>query len=327
MTHESFQTMSFGEHLDELRTRLIHALLGLVPIFVVALILGGPILEFLIQPAEDQLRAAGQASRLQATGPAEVFIAYIKIALVLSIIVGGPWLLYQAWLFVAPGLYQREKRFVYFLIPLSGVLTAAGMVFLYLVMLPVMLGFLITFSSNIAQTSTPTAPLPDGLVLPIAPNLTADPIDPPPGAFWFNDHLQELRFALPDDTGAGPSGGVARILGVPLTGGALIAQHYRVSEYINMVFGLGIAFAIAFQLPLVMLMLGWSGIADAKSLSGQRKYALLACAVAGAILTPADPASMVLLAGPLYALFELGLLLMRFVPARMRSTDGALGDE
>ena len=315
--------MSFGEHLDELRKRLIHALLGLLPIFVVALILGGPILEFLIIPAEEQLRAAGQASRLQATGPAEVFISYIKIAVVMAILVGGPWLLYQVWLFVSPGLYKREKRFAYVLIPLSSVLTAVGMVFLYMVMLPVMLGFLITFSSHIAQIQAPTAPIPDGIVLPIAPSLLADPAEPPAGAFWFNDHLQELRFALPDESGTG----VARILGVPLTGGAMISQQYRVSEYINMVFGLGIAFAIAFQLPLVMLMLGWSGMANPKSLGRQRKYALLACAVAGAILTPADPASMVLLAGPLYALFELGLLLMLIVPARAPTTDGHLGDE
>lgn len=317
--------MPFGEHLDELRKRLIYALLGLVPIFVVALFFGGPILEFLIQPAEAQLRAAGQASRLQATGPAEVFIAYIKIALVLAILIGGPWIVYQAWLFVSPGLYRREKRFVYVLIPLSGILTASGMVFLYYAMLPVMLGFLITFSSQIAQTETPTAPIPDGIVLPIAPTLQYDPTNPPPGAFWFNEHLQELRFALPD--GPEPDAGVARVLGVPLTGGAMIAQQYRVSEYVNMVFGLGLAFAIAFQLPLVMLLLSWSGLADASMFAGQRKYALLVCAIAGAILTPADPASMILLAGPLYLLFEIGLLLMRFVPARKPSTDGDLDDE
>jgi len=315
--------MSFGEHLDELRTRLIHALLGLVPIFVVALVLGGPILEFLIVPAEDQLRAAGQASRLQATGPAEVFIAYIKVALVLAILVGGPWIIFQVWKFVSPGLYRREKRFVYVLIPLSGILTAGGMVFLYYAMLPVMLGFLITFSSQIAQIDAPTAPLPEGIVLPIAPSLGADPVDPPPGSFWFNERLHELRFAIPDRAGAGTD----HIVGVPLTGSAMIAQQYRVSEYINMVFGLGIAFAIAFQLPLVMLLLGWSGMANPRSLGRQRKYALLACAVAGAILTPADPASMILLAAPLYALFELGLLLMRIVPARKPATDGALGDE
>jgi len=315
--------MSFGEHLDELRKRLIHALLGLVPIFIVALVFGGPILEFLIVPAEEQLRAAGQASRLQATGPAEVFIAYIKVALVLSILVGGPWLIYQVWLFVSPGLYKNERRFVYVLMPLSAALTVVGMMFLYWVMLPVMLGFLITFSSNIAQTSAPTAPLPEGIVLPIAPMLTVDPTEPPPGAFWFNDSLHELRFALPDADGEG----VAQILGVPMTGGALISQQYRVSEYIGMVFGLGIAFGIAFQLPLVMLLLGWSGMADPRFLAKQRKYALLACALAGAILTPADPASMVLLAGPLYALFEVGLLLMRFVPSRKPTTDGAMGAE
>ncbi|MCB9838695.1 MAG: preprotein translocase subunit TatC [Phycisphaeraceae bacterium] len=323
MIQEDFQTMPFGEHLEELRTRLIHALLGLVPIFVVALILGGPLLEFLIRPAEEQLRLAGQASRLQATGPAEVFVAYIKVALVMSLLVGGPWIVYQAWKFVAPGLYRRERRFVYVLVPLSGALTAAGMVFLYYAMLPVMLGFLITFSSHVAQIESPTAPLPDGIVLPIAPSLRADPAVPPPGAFWFNDSLQELRFAIPDTEGAGTD----HIVGVPLTGGAMIAQQYRVSEYINMVFGLGLAFSISFQLPLVMLLLGWSGLMEMRFLARQRKYALFICAIAGAVLTPADPASMILLAAPLYALYELGLLLMWLVPARQAVTDGAMGDE
>ncbi|MEC9374503.1 MAG: twin-arginine translocase subunit TatC, partial [Planctomycetota bacterium] len=97
--------------------------------------------------------------------------------------------------------------------------------------------------------------------------------------------------------------------------GGVIAQQYRISEYVNLFLALGLVFAVAFQLPLVMLLLGWSGIAGPESFTGKRRYVFFACAIAGAILTPADPVSMVLLTVPLYLLFEGGILLMRFLPA------------
>ena len=154
--HPDETQMPFGDHLEELRTRVVWALLGPVPIAVAAFIFGDQILEFLIQPAEEQLRAAGQASRLLATGPAEVFIAYLKLSFVVAALAASPWILYQLWLFVAPGLYRSERKFVYLLIPSSAFLTVVGAVFLYTIMLPVMLGFLIRFSSGVATSSTPT---------------------------------------------------------------------------------------------------------------------------------------------------------------------------
>lgn len=303
-------TMSFGDHLEELRRRLIFALLGPIPILIVCLAFGGPILEFIVVPLEAQLRASGQPVRLLATSPVESFGAYLKVAMATAVLISAPWILYQAWLFVAPGLYQNEKRFVYFLMPASALLTASAIVFLYYVMLPVMLRFFIVFGSFMVQTQTPVAPLPPDVVLPSIPVLSADPPAPNPGEMWLNEALRELRIAV-----TGPDGALA-VFRMPMDVGGTIAQQYRIGEYVNLVFGMAIVFAIAFQLPIAMLLLGWTGIIEAKDLKPWRKHALFVCVIAGAIFTPADPGSMVLLAAPLYLLFELGLVLMQFVSTR-----------
>ena len=78
---------------------------------------------------------------------------------------------------------------------------------------------------------------------------------------------------------------------------------------------LALAVTVAFQMPLVILLLGWAGIADRKFLTSNRRYAVLVCAVLGAILTPADVVSMILLFIPLYLLYELGIFLLLVAPA------------
>jgi sec-independent protein translocase protein TatC len=72
---------------------------------------------------------------------------------------------------------------------------------------------------------------------------------------------------------------------------------------------------IAFQMPLVILLMGWMGLASADWLRAKRKYALVICAVVSAMITPADAVSMVMMLVPLYALYELGILLMVLAPA------------
>ncbi|RMH24751.1 MAG: preprotein translocase subunit TatC [Planctomycetota bacterium] len=306
--------MSFGDHLEELRRRLIWALAGPVPILIAALAFGGPILAFLIAPLERQLAAAGQPVRLLATSPVEPFGAYLKVATAAAVLVSAPWILYQAWLFVAPGLYRSERRFVYVLMPLSAVMTAASMLFFYTAMLPVMLRFFIVFGAFIVQPNPGTAPVPEGLTLPTVPVLAADPPDPAPGQMWINERMNELRVAT------GSPGAVA-VVGAPLASGGAIAQQYRVGEYVNLVFGLALVLAVAFQLPVAMLLAGWVGLVRPADLTPWRKHVLFGCAIAGAIFTPADPGSMLLLMVPLYALFEFGLVLMRVVPASVARAD------
>ncbi len=300
--------MTLGEHLEDLRRRIILALLGLGPIFVLALVAGRPILELLILPVQQSLREQGLPPGLQATSPLETFLAYVKIAVVLTIIVGSPWVLYQLWLFISPGLYRAERRFVYLLLPMSAVLSTLGVLFLYFVILPVILSFFIRFSSTIGEAQTPTVDLPPALVLPDLPVLAGDPPEPKTGQIWINDHLKQIRVCLRDAPNP-------VIRGTDLTQGFGIAQQYRISEYVKLLLNLALAFAVGFQTPIVVLLLGWSGLVERETLVRYRRQVILVCAFLSALLTPADPLSMILLAVPLYLLFELGGLLLIILPA------------
>lgn len=298
--------MTFGDHLDELRRRLLWAGVGIVLMFVVALFFASPVLGVLADPLIRALKAAGQAPALLATSPLEGFGAYIKIATVSAFIVAMPWALYQLWLFIAPGLYDKERRFVYFLIPLSALLTAAGALFLYFVILPISLFFLISFGAGLLSENSAPAPLPPGITLPVAPILANDPATSAPGEWWINSTLAQLRFRIDAE----------RVMGVPLVGGGLIAQQYRISEYVNLVLVLGIAFSIAFQLPLALLLLGWVGLVKPQDLTRYRKYVIFGCVVGSALMPTQDPWSLLALSGVLYGLFELGIVFMRFIPPR-----------
>lgn len=318
MSHDPYASMTLGEHLEELRKRVVYGLLGLIPLLALGLIFGDTVLRVLLYPVERALLRAGQAPTLQALSPIETFASYIKVGVVVAVLLGVPWLVTQLWLFVRPGLYEHERRFARLLVPLSVVLTLVAAAFLYFVMLPVMLYFLISFGSSIGRAATATAPLPEGVTLPIAPVLAFDPADPPLGAVWINGPLRQLRVNLGDAPGA------PGVLTAPLVGSGLIAQQYRLREYVDLVFTLGIAFSVAFQAPIVVMLLSWVEIVDPRGLGRYRRHIALGCIVAAAVLTPTgDPVTLALMTVPLYLLFELGLTLSRFVPAR-RVAEGVL---
>lgn len=302
--------MSFGEHLDELRRRVVWSLLGVVPIFAGALYFGDRLVELVIAPAQRALHAANLPPILQSTSPLETIGAYIKITLAVTLVLGLPWIIYQLWLFVAPGLHAHERRFARLLLPMSAVLSIAGLLFLYFIMLPAMLYFLVSFGSSLGRPVVATAPLPAGVALQsLIPTLDADPPAPPAGSAWYNRSLEQLRFARPTAAGA------VEVLGTPMSITSGIAQQYRIGEYTGLIFFLALAFAIGFQTPVVVLLLGWIGLVDRRFLARNRKYAVFIAAIVAAVLTPTpDPFSMALLALPLYLLFELGLLMLRFLP-------------
>ncbi len=335
------KAMSFGSHLDELRRRLIFGLVGITPVFILTLIYGDELMEIILRPAQSQLRASGLPPMLIATNPLETLGAWLKISGVFTIVLGVPVLLYQLWKFVAPGLYEHERRFARFLVPLSAALSALGLLFLYFVMLPAMLAFLIGFGSSLGTPSSRTAEIPPGITLPQIPVLKGDPKDPPPGSVWINSDLEEIRtnVALPPE--AGQPAPPAEIRGTPLHKSSGIAQQFKVSEYVSLVFTMSLAFAGGFQTPVVVLLLGWVGIVDPSLLRKKRRHAIFIAFLVAAVLTPSpDPINMTLLAVPLYLLFELGLLLLRFFPPTrvsrgwrwkdlgkpVREADGAVDD-
>lgn len=332
--HDDVLAMPLGDHIEDLRRRLIIALLGLAPILLLSLIFGRQIIDLMLIPLRGALTARGLPPVVQVTGPMETFGAYLRVSIAVAVLVGLPWLLYQGWKFAAPGLYAAERRFVYVLAPMSVGLTLLSIAFLYFVMMPIVLTFFIGFGQTLGGRDPGTAEPPPGMVFPEIPSLPGDPPDPQPGQVWVNTRLQELRIAvprLPRIEVANPEGIVSddarppevRILGSPLGLTAGLSQQFRVSEYIKLMFQLTLALAIAFQTPVVVLLLCWTGLIDPKAMGKHRKYAILMAAVLGAVLTPADPLSMIALAVPLYALYELGLLIARVLPAeRLAGTAG-----
>jgi len=323
--------MSLGEHLEDLRKRLLWALFGLVPLFILGLVLGGPLLELVLRPLQNALHATDQPVTLLATSPFETVGAYIKVAVVFAALLSTPWVVLQTWLFVSPGLHTYERRFVYLLIPLSAALTGLGLLFLYKVLLPATLTFLIGWGTGLVKEHPGHVPVPDATAFQLIPVLTADPpIETigtdavPVGSMWVNSTLSELRIAT----------GTGEVKGLRLTGGGAIAQQYRVGEYVSIFFLLGVIMALSFQLPLVLMILSWVGILEPRDLTPYRKQAIFGCAIAAALLPSQDPVTMIILWVVFYALFEFGIVLMKFVPARVvagktapRLTDGGMGDE
>ena len=316
------KTMSFLEHLDELRSRLMWAVLGLLPILIAALYFGPQLLELVVRPVLEKLVEAGQPPEMQSTSPFETFFTYVKLSLIVTLIVGGPWVLWNLWRFVAPGLFPRERKLVYLMLPMSAVLSVAGVVFLWSVALPTTLYFMINFSTDIGVKQAPPEPLPPGLVLPQYPVLKADPPEPKLGDVWFNSTFNDLRMCIGVNSEGVPS--VFSIPGAkvkPGRGSATLKQQYKVDDYTNTFLSLALGFAIAFQTPVVLLIPGWIGIIDQAFLSKYRKHAIMASAVVGAIATPGDPSMMLLLGIPMWLLYELGAILLRIFPPKRDELD------
>ena len=274
------------------------------------------------------MEANGLPARMQALGPAEVLTTDLKLSIIGALVVTAPWIVWQGWKFIEPGLYRQEKRFVRFLVPGSALLTLAGLAFLYFVMLPLMLQVLISFGipgpENAFGIPDPEtrieATAADGAtVLPI---LVDPPTDPAPGQAWIDPVTRSLMVVVPTSA----DGASYELLSTPLGREGTISQEFRLGEYIGFVLTLAIAITIAFQMPLVILLLGWVGLADRRFLQRNRRYALLVCALLGAVLTPADVLSMVLLLIPLYLLYEFGIVLLRFAPADRVARGGLFSD-
>ncbi|MBU6412032.1 MAG: twin-arginine translocase subunit TatC [Planctomycetes bacterium] len=304
--------MSLFSHLEELRKRLFLAAWGIVPFLLLGLVFLKPLTSFLLMPLQKLLQERGLPAALISTAPMESFNTAFKIALIAAALAGSPWILYQLWRFVAPGLYAHEKRFVRFLLPLSLVLTLAGVATLFYMILPLALSFLINFSAELGLKPFEVPTLAPEITTPLLnlPVLDGDPTNPAAGSAWVVRQIPELRVALPID------GGGISIVSVPLAKSAGVLPQFRISEYINFVLLLTLSFSIGFQLPVVLLLLSWIGILKDTHLKKFRRYALLVCVIASALVTPGDPLTLALAAIPFYGLYELSILLIKWFPAK-----------
>ena len=126
-------------HLLELRSRLLRGVAGLVVVFVALLPFANRLYAWLAQPLLDKLPAGAQLLAVDVASP---FFAPVKLAFFVAVVVAMPWLLYQAWAFVAPGLYRREQRLALPLLGSSLLLFYAGCAFAFYVVLPAVFAFL-----------------------------------------------------------------------------------------------------------------------------------------------------------------------------------------
>ena len=192
----------------------------------------------LAQPLLATLPKGGQMSATDGVG---VCLVPMKVALMVAFLIALPYVLYQVWAFVAPGLYAHEKRLAFPLVASSVLLFFIGMAFAYFLVFPTVFGFM----SKIA----------------------------PEGVAWMTD----------------------------------------IEKYLSFVLTTFIAFGVTFEVPVIVIVLVKMGIVELKTLKEWRPYVIVGAFVIGAIFTPPDVISQLMLAIPLCLLYELGMLMARFV--------------
>jgi sec-independent protein translocase protein TatC len=146
--------MSFLDHLEELRSRLIKAVVGLVVCYAGCLLFAGKLWEIVSEPAAAALRAIGAKPDLAQLAPMDGFlVVYFKLPLLAALFISSPWILWQVWAFVAPGLYKKERRLAApFVLSTAGLFIAGGC-FAYFVAFRFGLAFLLGIGINFGTTN------------------------------------------------------------------------------------------------------------------------------------------------------------------------------
>lgn len=237
----------FVSHLKELRDRLVICIAGVGVAFVVTYVFKERIFAFLMRPF---IEVMPSGSSFIFTSVTEAFITYFKVALVAALFLGAPVILYEAWMFVSPGLYEKEKKYLFPFISFGSLFFIAGGLFCYFVVMPSIYRFFVGF--------------------------------------------------------AGPS----------------ITPMPSLREYMNLTLKLIVVFGLIFQMPLVAFYLSKAGIIKYRTLAKKRRYAVLAIVVVSAVITPPEVTSQLLMALPMYGLFELSVLIARVFGEKER-TDAA----
>jgi len=293
--------MSIGEHLEELRWRLIIALLGFVVAAAGCLWFGKDVMSIFCAPLVHTLQKYDLSPQLHSEEVPDVFMSYIEISLISAGALAAPWVVYQLWQFVAAGLYPHERKYITRYVPLSIGLLIAGMLFVYFLVLPWTLEFFVAFSTGVP---VPGSKAPVVHIMPttkpsMIDQLEGDPAKPLEGQIWFDKTQRRLKMFLANEV---------KIL--PFSADNLIATEYNLPEYIDLVVGMLITFGLSFQMPLVVMALARVGIVPIDTLRSFRKYVYFFMSILAAAITPGDViTATVALLVPLCLLYELGIWL------------------
>jgi sec-independent protein translocase protein TatC len=136
--------MSFLEHLDELRRRIIYSLLGIAVGVLVGFLFINLVVDFLLAPTR---RLLPEGSRMIYTQPGEAFSLYVQVALIVGVVIAAPVVMYQVWLFIAPGLYANEKKLAVPFVLMSTIGFIGGALFNHYIVFPWMMTFFASFNS------------------------------------------------------------------------------------------------------------------------------------------------------------------------------------
>jgi sec-independent protein translocase protein TatC len=290
--------MTIGDHLEELRSRLLRALIGFVAAVAICFAFSERVIAIFCKPLIDALQRNNLNPQLYFTHVSDTFIVYIEMTLICGGVLAAPWILYQLWQFVAAGLYPRERKYVTKYMPMSVVLALAGVLVLYFLVLPLSLEFFVRFSMGLPlkMVQTPPAKVTPAGPLPKIPRLAGEPLKPAEGDIWIDTMRNQLKIFHDGETRVIPFGSTN-----------LTAPMLTLPNYISMVIQLLLAFSLSFQLPLVVLALERIGIVDVATLRKMRRYVYFATAVAAAFIIPDVVTGMLALMIPLIGLYELGI--------------------
>lgn len=234
---------SYIPHLIECRTRIIRSGLIFLCVFAALFCIDEHLYAWIATPLLRQLPAG---SSLIATAVTTPFMVPMKLAMVLSFFMSMPYLLYEIWSFIRPGLYAKEKKMILPFLITSTILFYSGVGFAYYIICPMALGFFAHCA--------------------------------PVGVLVMTD----------------------------------------IQSYLDFVLTILFAGGIAFQMPIITMALLQSGLVNVAQLEHCRPYVIVATFIIGMILTPPDVVSQILLALPMWWLFEVGLLLAKFLDKKSK---------
>lgn len=239
---ENNQTMQpIIGHLIELRTRFLRSVIVVAVLFIGLLFFSNDIYELVAKPL---IKVLPENSHMIATNVVSPFFTPIKLTVFVAIFISIPYLLFEIWGFIAPALYQKEKRMILPLVFSSTILFYAGLAFAYFVVFPL--------------------------------------------AFYFFVNTAPENVVISTD----------------------------IAQYLDFVMTIFLVFGFAFEVPVAIILMCWSGVTTTKSLQKKRPYIIVIMFAIAMFVTPPDVFSQVLLAIPMCLLFELGLFCSRFYQPR-----------